>query len=184
MKTSNRSNYKGRGSTKPVKLMKYLEKTKVDELLDRARSNKRDFLLLNTIWKTGIRNEELTLLEKRDIKEDRIIIRQGKGKKQRWVPLDKSLGDLLSYHTADMTLTDKLFPLSTVSVRNITHKYQGEEIVTPHTLRHSYAVHCLKSGMNIRSLQKILGHKNLETTAIYLDLIGKDIMEDFRKVVF
>ena len=53
---------------------------------------------------------------------------------------------------------------------------------SPHTLRHSFAVHCLKGGMNIRSLQKILGHANLETTAIYLDVVGEDVADDFRRV--
>jgi len=53
---------------------------------------------------------------------------------------------------------------------------------SPHTFRHSFAVHCLKHGVNIRTLQKILGHSNLNTTSIYLDVIGKDIKEDFEKV--
>jgi len=59
---------------------------------------------------------------------------------------------------------------------------KGNEYVKPHTFRHSFAVHCLKSGMNIRSLQKILGHSDLNTTAVYLDLVGKDIITDFEKV--
>jgi len=123
-------------------------------------------------------------LKKQDIKTDRIFIHQGKGKKDRWVPLDKNLRTLLEYHTGDMTLSDRIFPISSVQVRNIVHKYQGNEYVKPHTFRHSFAVHCLKSGMNIRSLQKILGHSDLATTAVYLDLIGKDIIEDFNKVAW
>ena len=54
----------------------------------------------------------------------------------------------------------------------------------PHTIRHSFAVHCLKSGMNIRSVQKILGHSSLNTTQVYLDVVGADVQEDFEKVVW
>jgi len=185
MKKYSRNANKVRGKTKPQRLIKYLEKTKVDEMLDRARQdNRRNYLIMLTLWRTGIRNSELVNLKKRDIKFDkeRIIIRQGKGKKDRWVPLDKSLADLLGYHSANMGLDDVLFPLSTAQIRNIVHRYEGEEKVKPHTFRHGFAVHCLKNGMNIRSLQKILGHKDLATTAEYLDLIGKDIMDDFKKV--
>ena len=172
-------------SKKPKKLSKYLTKTKIDEMLERARNdNKRNHLILLTLWRTGIRNSELVNLRKGDIKfeENRIVIHQGKGNKDRWIPLDKDLRTLLEYHTADMNLDDRIFPISTVQVRNIVHKYQGNEYVKPHTFRHSFAVHCLKSGMNIRSLQKILGHSDLNTTAVYLDLVGKDIITDFEKV--
>ena len=53
------------------------------------------------------------------IKDDEIIIRKGKGNKPRMIPLDSSLGDLLSFHYYNMTDYDFLFPLTTVSVRNI-----------------------------------------------------------------
>ena len=135
-----------------------------------------------TLWRTGIRNSELINLKKRDIKTDRIIIHQGKGNKDRWIPLNNHLSDLLTYHTVDIPLDNRIFPITTAQIRNITHKYEGNEIIKPHTFRHSFAVYCLKSGMNIRSLQKILGHSDLATTAVYLDLIGKDIVEDYQKI--
>jgi integrase/recombinase XerD len=69
-----------------------------------------------------------------------------------------------------------------MSIRNIVHKYQGDEDVHPHPLRHSFAVYCLKQGVNIRALQKILGHSNLDTTAIYLDLIADDLKTEMKKI--
>ena len=169
---------------KPKLLPKYLEKTKIDEMLERARNdNKRYYLILLTLWRTGIRNSELINLKKRDIKTDELTIRQGKGHKDRIVPLDNHLSDLLQYHTAKMPLDDKVFPLTSAQIRNISHRYQPKyEVVKPHTFRHSFAVHCLKSGMNLRSLQKILGHNDLATTAVYLDLIAKDLKEDYQKI--
>ncbi len=172
-------------SKKLKKLPKYLTKTKIDEMLERARNdNKRNYLILLTLWRTGIRNSELVNLRKRDIKfeENRIIIHQGKGNKDRWIPLDKTLGDLLSYHTGDMSLDDVVFTLSTAQIRNIVHSYEGDDIVKPHSFRHSFAVFCLRNGINVRVLQKVLGHRDLATTAIYLDLIGEDIMNEFQKV--
>ncbi len=166
------------------KLPKYLEKTKIDEMLEQARNdNKRNYLILLTLWRTGIRNSELINLKKRDIKVDELTIRQGKGHKDRIVPLDTHLSDLLQYNTAKIPLDDKVFPLTSAQIRNISHRYQPkDEVVKPHTFRHSFAVYCLKQGMNLRSLQKILGHNDLATTAVYLDLIAKDIKEDYNKV--
>ncbi len=163
-------------SRTPKKLPKYITKTKVDVILEKARSdNTRNYLILVTLWRTGMRVSELVNITKRDVGSDQITIRQGKGHKDRIVPADSGIIDLLTLHSASMNLDDLLFPLSEVTVRNICHKYQDDEYLHPHTLRHSFAVHCLKSGMNIRVLQKILGHTNLSTTAIYLDLIGEDI---------
>ena len=165
-------------------LPKYLTKQKIELILDRARPNKRDYVLLLTLWRTGLRVSELTNLKKRDIdyEEHRIIVHQGKGNRDRWVPLAGYLGDLLSFHMSNMNLDDIIFPISSTQVRNITHKYQGEENLHPHTFRHSYAVHCLKNGVNIRVLQKLLGHEDLSTTAVYLDLVGVDIMKEFSKM--
>ena len=65
---------------KPKLLPKYLEKSKIDEMLEKARNdNKRNYLILLTLWRTGIRNSELINLKKRDIKVDELTIRQGKG---------------------------------------------------------------------------------------------------------
>ena len=181
---------KGKKSTKksekkPKTLPKYLTKTKVEEVLETAKSdNKRNFLILNTLWRTGMRNSELVKLKKKDIdtEDKRIFIHQGKGKKDRWIPLENTLGDLLTFYSSDMIREDTIFPLTTAQIRNIAKRYRGDNHMTPHTLRHSFAVYCLKNGMNIRNLQLILGHSDLATTAIYLDLIGKDVMEDYLKI--
>lgn len=168
---------------KPKKFCKYIDKTKVDLMLERARAdNKRNYLIILTFWKTGIRNSELINLKKKDIQHDQITVRQGKGNRDRIAPIDASLYDLLNFYSSNLTLEDKLFPLSDMAIRNIVHKYQGDDDVHPHILRHSFAVHCLKQGLNLRSLQKILGHSNLDTTAIYLDIVADDIKEDYKKV--
>ena len=173
--------------SKPKKLFKYLTKEKVIEMLERARAhNKRNYLIILTLWQTGMRNSEIRKLIKRDIdlKEECIWIRQGKGHKDRMIPLDKTLADLLMFHSSDFGLDDRLFGLSDMQIRNIVHKYEGNDSVHPHTLRHSFAVNYLKNGGNIRCLQKIMGHADLNTTAEYLDLIGEDIKDDYKKIKF
>jgi integrase/recombinase XerD len=168
---------------KPKKFCKYIDKTKVDLMLERARAdNKRNYLIILTLWKTGLRNSELRNIKKKDIQHDQITVRQGKGHRDRIVPIDAPLYDLLNFYSSNMTQEDFVFPLSDMAIRNIVHKYQGDEDVHPHTLRHSFAVYCLKQGMNLRSLQKILGHSNLDTTAIYLDIVADDIKEDYKKI--
>jgi len=130
-----------------------------------------------------MRNSDIVNLKKQDIQDETIIVRQGKGKKDRVIPLESELGNLLGLFVDRLKPRDKLFPITDRQVRNIVYKYSPDELdVHPHTFRHSFAVHCLKGGMNIRTLQRILGHTSLTTTQVYLDLVGKDIVDDFEKV--
>jgi len=176
-----------RGESTPKRLPKYLMESVILEILHEAKKhNRRNYLMLLILWRTGIRISELVKLEKRDFREDIIFIRLGKGKKDRTVPLDMKLNDIVGFYTDGINPNEKLFHISDRQVRNIINKYSKPKGIHayPHIFRHSYAVHCLKNGMNLRSLQKILGHKNLNTTEIYLDIVGEDIQDDFRKVKF
>jgi len=169
------------GTPKPKKIVKYYDQKQINEVLERAHNEQRDYLILLTFARTGMRCNELTNLKKKDI-TDVITIRQGKGNKDRIIPLNPVLKDLLTFYSASMNLDDILFPLCNAQIRNICHKYQGELDIHPHTFRHSFAVYCLRNGMNVRVLQKILGHDNLNTTAIYLDIVAEDIKEGYSKI--
>jgi site-specific recombinase XerD len=165
-------------------LPKYLTDTEISHILDNAKkTNYRDFIILLTLWRTGMRNSELVNLRKNDIVDSQIIVREGKGRKDRVIPLESELENLLRLYSDRLGYRDVLFELSDRQIRNIVYKHSPAEYKAhPHTFRHSFAVHCLKEGMNIRTLQKILGHSHLTTTAIYLDLVGKDLSDDFKKV--
>ena len=107
----------------------------------------------------------------------RILVRNAKGKKDRVVPLPKSLlVDLRAYYKA-FSPKKYLFEgqnggqYSVKSIQQLTKKYAREALimkeVTPHKLRHSYATHQLENGVNIRHIQELLGHNSINKTEIY-----------------
>lgn len=172
--------------TKPKTLPKYITEKEISLILDKAKKDSyRNYILLLTLWRTGMRNSDIINLRKKDIIDDTIIVRDSKGHKDRVIPLERELSNLLGLYTDRVNPKDRLFPISDRQVRNIVYKYAPKELdVHPHTFRHSFAVYCLKHGMNLRTLQKILGHSNLNTTQVYLDVVGEDVKDDFEKVVW
>jgi integrase/recombinase XerD len=87
---------------------------------------------------------------------------------------------LFDYVSAQQLLEDRpVFALKQRQVRNIVKRY-GSVIgkdVYPHTFRHSYAIHCVRNGWDIRRLQQVLGHSSLNVTAVYLQFNDQDIKE-------
>lgn len=137
-------------------------------------------MLFTTMYGCGLRVSEATRLEVRDVDSQRMLlhIRQGKRRKDRYVPLgQKLLTDLRDYWRAERpagflfpgTPTDS--PLKVGTVRHAFRRAKElagiDSACTTHGLRHSYATHCLEAGMELRTIQQILGHTSVETTAIY-----------------
>jgi len=165
------------------KLPKYFREEEIQEVLDEAKKvNYRDYIILLTLWKTGVRCSELISIRKNDIKEGMLEVRGGKGNKDRVIPLDPNLESLLRLYSDRMKYNETLFPISDRALRYIVEKYRHRPDMSTHSFRHSYAVHALKKGVNLRSLQKALGHSSLQTTQIYLDIAGEDLKDDFKKV--
>lgn len=157
-----------------------LSQSEVRAVLE-AKSNLKHRALLTTIYAAGLRVSEVVNLRLTDIDSQRqvIRIRQGKGHKERLVMLSPNLLELLrEYWKAYRPLTwlfpgdDQQRPLTTTSVYNICRQAAQEaelsKPVSPHTLRHSFATHLLEAGTDLRTIQLLLGHRNLKTTAIYL----------------
>ena len=157
-----------------------LSRSEVRKLLD-AAATPRDHALLATAYATGLRVSELIHLQVTDIDSQRMVIRvqQGKGGKDRYVMLSPQLlCDLREYWRLSKPKTwlfpsnTKLgHPLSREMVfricQNTARRAKLGKSVGPHTLRHSFATHLLESGTNIRTIQVLLGHRSLRTTAIY-----------------
>ncbi|MFP4000686.1 MAG: site-specific tyrosine recombinase/integron integrase [Thermoplasmata archaeon] len=175
------------------KLPKYLKEDEVRKLLNSPeRKNVRDRLILRILYRCGLRVSEVTSLKIQDINFDEgmITVRGGKGDKDRIVPIDDDTLDLIQLYKGDkdkgvLILSQRGKALSNRQVERIVKKYAKraglKKNVYPHMLRHSFAVHSLKSGMNLRSVQKMLGHASLTTTQIYLDLTGEDLKEDYEE---
>lgn len=135
--------------------------------------------MLMVFYSTGIRRSELINLKLSDVNSDRMMIhiKQAKGKKDRYVPLHSRLLELLRDYIREQRPGIYLFeghyggPMSASSVGSIVKQASVraliKENVSPHTLRHCFATHMLERGVDIRSIQEILGHNSLKTTEIY-----------------
>ena len=169
----------------------YLEKDTVDTLLEYARAcNLRDYLMLRVLWRTGIRVSELLSIRPQDLGPHNQVVNitKAKGNKQRRVMLDPETLDHLSEYISTHTIPEfqPIFALSSVQVWNIVKKY-GRMInvdIHPHTFRHSFAIHLVRSGLDLRRVQQLLGHSNLNTTQVYLQFNDQDLREGYNKVEF
>jgi site-specific recombinase XerD len=136
--------------------------------------------ILMTAYAAGLRLSEVTGLRVEDIDSKRMVIRvrQAKGRKDRYVMLSPRLLTLLREYWKAARPTDWLFPgdvpgqpisgkaVYMVCVQAARTAGLGKH-VTVHTLRHSFATHLLEAGTDLRTIQVLLGHRKLETTAVY-----------------
>jgi len=171
----------------PKKLPRTLTKNEIDTILDNVnhdnkQHSRRNYIMLLTLWRSGLRVSELIHLKKSDIKEDNIIIHHGKGGKDRIIPIGSDLRNLLLTYGDRLQPENIIFAITRKQVNNVIQKYAPG--IHAHTFRHSFAVHYLKGGGNLRSLQIILGHSSLMTTQIYLILSGVDVKEDYDKIIW
>jgi site-specific recombinase XerD len=143
--------------------------------------NVKHWTIFTLMYATGLRISEALNLLPSDIDSMRMVIRvrQGKGKKDRYVPLSAGLlGSLRAYwkrYRPETWMFPGMIPgqpLNRSSVERLCpplRKKAGiKKTVTPHTMRHSFATHLLEAGTDLRTIQLLLGHRSLSTTAIYL----------------
>jgi site-specific recombinase XerD len=137
--------------------------------------------ILTTCYAAGLRISEALHLKPTDIDSGRMVIRveQGKGQKDRYVMLSLKLLELLRawWHSAQPR--HWLFPghpatnpMSRSAVQHVCQQAHRRsrlrKPITPHSLRHAFAVHLLETGTDVRTIQLLLGHRSLATTARYL----------------
>lgn len=173
---------------KSRKLPSVLSQEEVLKIISSTQNLKHRAILV-LIYSYGLRISELVNLELTDfhIQRKQLVIKNGKGRKDRYVSLADSFIPLLSnyYHSYKPKFYfvegQKGGKYSTESVRQFLKKScvkaNIKKTVTPHTLRHSYATHLLENGVDIRYIQSLLGHAKPETTMIYTHVRRKDLME-------
>lgn len=149
----------------------------------------RDIAVLELLFATGVRVSELCALPCEDVRLDEGEVKIfGKGAKERYVQIANPdvLAALHCYmetfqkdieHTGNFFVNRCHKPLSDQSVRSIVAKYSKlagvENHITPHMFRHSFATLLLEEGVDIRYIQRLLGHSSIVTTQIYTHVAGK-----------
>ena len=170
------------------KTLRLITSPKLDSLL-----GLRDRAILEVLYSTGIRVSELVGLDHDNIDLIAGVIKvRGKGKKERMALLGSEAQlALRNYINERVDPSKALFinkngtRLSDRSVRRIIDKYVKQcsidEKISPHSIRHSFATHLLNNGADLRSVQELLGHKNLSTTQIYTHLGSQRIRDMYSK---
>jgi integrase/recombinase XerD len=170
-----------------------LEKREVDALMRKAeqRGKKRDIAILALLRHAGIRVSELCALRLGDLdvgeRHGRLVVRSGKGSKYREVPVNADARRAIAQYLAvrPRVADDHLFlsqkgsgGMGTKAVQELVARYgrqAGLDDVTPHTLRHSFGKHTLDAGASLVAVAALLGHENLNTTAIYTQPSARDL---------
>jgi site-specific recombinase XerD len=165
---------------KPQTLPVVLSPEEVMQFLGAVASRKHR-AILTTCYGAGLRISEAVALQPPAIDSKRMVLRveQGKGKKDRYVMLSPKLLDVLRDWWRVERPQHWLFP-GDIPGRHITRDAVGQACekahsiskipkpITPHSLRHAFAVHLLEQGTDVRTIQLLLGHRSLSTTAKYL----------------
>ena len=188
----------GKIPERTVEVLSREELERIFQAVDKtASAGYRDTAILETLYSTGIRVSELIGINIGDVDFISGVIKVlGKGRVQRLTPIgDKALSAIRGYMDERPThgqgkiqavflnkfgkrLTDR-------SVRRIVDKYIKvaaiKEKISPHSLRHSFATHLLNRGADLRSVQELLGHKNLSTTQIYTHVSAERLKSVYDK---
>lgn len=165
----------------PKKMPNVISTQEVIRLI-KVPKNIKHKLALMLIYSAGLRKSELLNLRRGDINFERkaIFIKAGKGKKDRYVVLAETvipyLKEYLKIHNPKRWLLEGQTggQYSATSLQKIFESALEKSKINPyatiHTLRHSYATHCVENGHNLKSVQEALGHGSLKTTEIYLHI--------------
>jgi integrase/recombinase XerD len=177
---------------KPKELPAYHDRGDVEALITQARiglrgqkkwQKRRNEALLLAFAYTGLRRGELLNLRVADVDFERrlILVRQGKGRKDRIIPIAERLVVPLRSQCHGKADAAKVFEgLNERSVYRVVSKLAkacGLDGFHPHTLRHYFATQLVEKGANLRAVQELLGHADLQTTAAYLDISARHLRE-------
>lgn len=158
----------------------------------------RDKAMLELMYATGIRVSELIELNVEDVLLEQGIIKCNSAKKSRIIPLYPAALKALSGYLKDIRssmLASPDEPALFVNISGVRMSRQGfwkilkhyqesahiEKEITPHTLRHSFAVHLLENGADLGSLQELMGHRDISSTQMYTHLVNQKLKSVYEK---
>jgi len=182
------------------KLPKALTEQEVDKILfqinRKCPTGCRNYAIIETMFGAGLRVAEICNLSPADVKlsEREIVVQQGKGARDRVLYVYDRLAKALKAWEKMRPKSDYYF--CTIAGNKVSDRYirevcyrlseksgvylqdgQEKRPASPHTFRHSFATDLLKKGFNLSQIQKLMGHSNLQTTAIYLSVFDKELKE-------
>jgi integrase/recombinase XerC len=184
---------------KDKKMPSFLTETQMQQLLSLENVKLRDKAMVELLYSCGLRIEELMSLNIKNIDFfSNTVIVVGKGNKERIVPIGtKCIEAIMNYIKERRTsgfpydinspifLSDNNKRLDQRTARRIIHRLFIRAGIlkkaSPHTLRHTFATHILDRGCDIRSVQEMLGHKNLSTTQIYTHVTIETLKKIYKK---
>ena len=179
------------------KIIKKDDIFKMIQVQENSLTGQRNVAIIMLLYITGLRVSELCNLSYSDINFEEGYIRcVGKGNKEKIIACGDLLSIALSKYTHEIRpkilnglISDYVFvntegePLTRQTIYNLINtsaKLAGIKLeVTPHTLRHCFATHMLENGADIRSVQEMLGHSDISTTQIYLNIANKTLKEKY-----
>ena len=158
----------------------------------------RDKAMLELMYATGIRVSELISLNVDDVNLEQAIIKCKNAKKTRTIPLYPAALKALSAYLKDVRSAMILSPAENalfVNIGGVRMSRQGfwkilkhyqatagiEKEITPHTLRHSFAVHLLENGADIGSVQELMGHSDISSTQLYTQMLNQKLKSVYEK---
>lgn len=172
----------------------YLTPNEVHSLIGVTRDH-RDCLLLTLLWETGTRISEAIAIRLRDVGRDGIRA-LGKGQKERVVFVRDGLVSSILFYAQEQRMgrDDFLFPSrkgghitkqrADQIIKRAAKQANLERIVHAHLFRHGYAINFLNCGGRLDALQEQLGHRDINTTRIYLRLTDADVKREVAKIEF
>ena len=186
------------------KLPDTLSEDEVDAIIGAIDLSKpqgeRNRAMLETLYACGLRVSELIALKLSDLYfEEGFISVQGKGNKQRFVPISAHTQKYIMLYCSEVRIhtipqpdsVDVVFlnrrgkyltrAMVFTIIKTLVQKAGIKKIISPHTFRHSFATHLLKNGADLRSIQQMLGHESITTTEIYTHIDRSQLAETLAK---
>ena len=172
----------------------YLPPDEAHPIID-ACQNQRDCLLVRVLWETGARVSEAVRLKLEDVGRQGIRV-LGKGGRERVVFVQDSLVSAILFYAQENGINrgDFLFPSrkgghitkqrADQIIKQAARRAGLERNVHAHLFRHGYAINFLNCGGRLDALQEQLGHRDINTTRIYLRLTSEDVMREVDKIQF
>ncbi|MEX1384454.1 tyrosine-type recombinase/integrase [Lutibacter sp.] len=173
---------KAKGSkTRPKRLPIDINEDEFGQILENTPKRRHRVAFLMAFG-SGLRLSEVINLEPRDFdfETNQLKVREGKGKKDRIVPIPKGFKEEF-LHFIPFEFENRSLQKAFKRACEKAGIFNKKPSATFHSLRHGFATTCLRKGISLRAIQRMLGHSDLSTTGMYLDLCPDEILKEYQE---